>query len=193
MKKALRCGAGLAVVLLLAGAGRGWGLSDEETKRAETLTKQMDDSDPTRRAAAETELRRMGPEVISVLARAQVVNPEGLLRLRTILTDMSVDASRFDPTDADNLMVLAREEALSKRYLLAAKCYRRAEQIYDRLKDDADDRRDRPKEREYADLQAKAGERAKRAERIAKGEKFTGLNLGVVRVGVEHDTSDQDW
>lgn len=193
MTKAMQCGARLAVVLLLAGAGRGWGLSDAETKRAEALVKQMDDNDPTQRAAAETELRRMGPEVIPVLARAQAANPEGLLRLRTILTDVSVDASRIDPTDANNLMVLAREEALSKRYLLAAKCYGRAERIYGRLKDDADDRRDRPKEREYAELQAKAGERARRAERIAKGEKFTGLNLGIVRVGVEHDTSDQDW
>jgi hypothetical protein len=180
---------------VFAGACRGWGaaLNDEETKRAEQLVKQLDTADANQRAQAEADLRRLGEGVIPVLSRSQVANEEGHVRLRTTLVDLSVDSSRIDPADANKLMLLGREEALAKRFFLATRCYRRAEKIYDRLKDDADDRKDRAKEREYADLQDKAEKRADKADRLARGEKFTGLNLGIVRVGVEHDNSDQDW
>jgi hypothetical protein len=168
-------------------------LTPEETKRVEDLVKQLGDPDAAQAAAAETELRRMGAKVTPVLSKATLPGEGATLRLRTILVDLTVDASRIDPTDANALMLLGRDEALGKRWVLAAKCYRRAEKVYERLKDDAGDRKDKAKKQEYDDLRDKAEKRADKAERLSKGEKFTGLNLGIVRVGVEHDNTDADW
>jgi hypothetical protein len=195
MRKLLRDVTGLLVVLAAAGWGRAWaaGLSDADTKRAQELIQQLGDSDSAKRAAAETELRRFGAAVLPALQSAKVDNEAGQLRLRTILVDLTVDGSRIDAADGNTLTLLGREEALAKRYWTAAKCYRRAEKIYDRLKDDADDRHDKIKEREYKDLRDRAENRANRAEHLAKGERFTGVNLGIVKIGVEHNAGDQDW
>ena len=184
----------LLAALLCVGMGlRAAELNDVERQRAQQLVQMLGETDPAKRAAAETELRTMGPKVKPVLATAKVANEAGQTRLRAILVDLTVDSSGINPTDAAALMQLAREEALSKRYDTAHRCYRRAEKIYDKLKDDADDMKDKVKETEYRDLEDKAKRRAKKADRLAKGKSFSGLNLGVVKIGVEHDNSDQDW
>lgn len=183
----------LALCCFLGTGVRAAELTDADRQRAEQLVQTLGDTDPGRRAAAETELRAMGPKVTPVLAKSTVANAEGQIRLRAILVDMSVDSSRIDPTDAATLMQIGREEALAKRYDTAHRCYRRAEKIYDKLKDDADDMKDKIKETEYADQENKAKKRADKAERLAKGHGFSGLNLGVVKIGVEHDNTDQDW
>mgnify|MGYP000271246410 CR=1 FL=1 len=187
-------GALVTVLFLVFGtAARAAELSDADRQRAEQWVQDLGDADPAKRAAAETELRSMGPKVAPVLSKSTVPNEAGQVRLRAILVDLSVDSSRIDPTDAGTLMQLGREEALAKRYDNAHRCYRRAEKIYDRLKDDADDMKDKVKRTEYRDREQTAKKRADKAERLAKGHGFSGLNLGVVKIGVEHDNSDQDW
>lgn len=183
----------LAALVCLGWSLRAAELTDVERQQAEQLVQMLGDTDPAKRAAAETELRQMGPKVLPVLSQATVPNETGQIRLRAIVVDMAVDHSRIDPGDAANLMQIGREEALAKRYDTAHRCYRRAEKIYDKLKDDADDMKDKVKETEYRDLQDKAEKRADKAERLAKGRSFSGLNLGVVKIGVEHDNNDQDW
>jgi hypothetical protein len=181
---------------LVFAAGKGAyaeALTDAETKRIEELVKQLGDADAARAAAAETELRNLGAKALPALSKATVAGEGATTRLRTIVVDLTVDSARIDPTDANTLSLVGREEALAKRWPLAAKCYRRAEKLYDRLADDAGDRKEKAKKREYEDLRDKAEKRADKAERLAKGEKFTGLNLGIVRVGVEHDNTDADW
>jgi hypothetical protein len=183
----------LTLCLFLGSGVRAAELTDAERQRAEQLVQALGDTDPGKRAAAETELRTMGPKVTPVLAKSTVANEAGQIRLRAILVDMSVDSSRIDPADAATLMQIGREEALAKRFDTAHRCYRRAEKIYDKLKDDAGDMKDKVKQAEYRDQEDKAKKRADKAERLAKGQGFSGLNLGVVRIGVEHDNSDQDW
>jgi hypothetical protein len=183
----------LTLCLFLGTGVRAAELTDADRQHAEQLVQALGDADAGKRAAAETELRAMGPKVAPVLAKSTVANEAGQIRLRAILVDMSIDSSRIDPTDAGNLMQIGREEALAKRYDTASRCYRRSEKIYDKLKDDAGDMKDKVKQAEYRDQESKAKKRADKAERLAKGQGFSGLNLGVVKIGVEHDNSDQDW
>lgn len=183
----------LVLCLFLGTGARAAELTDAERQRAEQMVQGLGDADPAKRAASETELRAMGPKVTPVLVKSTVPNEAGQIRLRAIVVDLSVDSSRIDPTDAGMLMQVGREEALAKRYDAAHRCYRRAEKIYDKLKDDADDMKDKLKEADYSDRERTAKKRADKAERLAKGHGFSGLNLGVVKIGVEHDNTDQDW
>ena len=182
------------VILACACAGlRAADLSEEETKKAEAALKQLDDADAATRAAGETVLRALGVKVTPLLSKAKVENSEGHVRLRTILVDLTVSAARIDATDANTLGQLGREEALAKRWTNAGRSYRRAEQIYEKLKDDADDRKQKDKEKEYDDLAEKMDKRADKAEHLAKGETGKGVNLGFIKIGVDHDLKDEDW
>lgn len=176
-----------------AGRTRAAELTEEESKKAEAAIQQFESADANTRAAAETELRGMGPKVLPLLSKAKIGQEEGHLRLRAILVDMSVDTARVTDTDANALMQIGKEEASAKRYNPAYRCYRRANKIYEKLKDDAGDRKDQAKKEEYRDLEQKADRRADRAENLAKGRTHTGLNLGFVKVGVEKDLRDDDW
>jgi hypothetical protein len=101
-------------------------------------------------------------------------------------------AAKVDPADAAMLHEIARDEGKGKRYSNAERLYRRAQKLFERLKDDAGDRGDRAKKREF-DEKAELCDRMKdKAGRKLKGESHTGVNLGFVRLGVEHDMSD-DW
>jgi hypothetical protein len=168
-------------------------LTDAERQRATQLVQNLGDADPAKRAAAETELRGMGAKVLPVLRQSTVPLEIGQERLRAIVVDMTVSNAGINPTDAANLSSLGREEALSKRYENAYRCYHRAEKIYDKLKDDADDMDDDVKEQQYKVLENQAEKRADRAKRLSKGKNFSGLNLGIVRIGVDHDNREDDW
>ena len=189
-----KCTLTLLAALLCLGMGlRAAELTEAEKQRAQQLVQTLGDTDPGKRAVAETELRGMGPKVIPVLRASSLDNETGQQRLRAILIDLAVSNAGINPTDGTLMMGLGREEALSKRYDNAYKCYHRAEKIYDKLKDDADDMKDRVKEAEYRDLEDTAERRADRAKRLAKGRDFSGLNLGIVKIGVEHDNREDDW
>ena len=168
-------------------------LGAEETQKAEAAVKELGSAEEKNRAAAETELRGMGARVLPVLIRSKVEREDGNLRLRAIIVDLALDTSKVSEADARTLMEVARTEALAKRYSAAERCYRRAEKIYDRLKDDAGDRKDKVKKHEFDEQGKKADRRADRAGHLAQGDTHKGLNLGFVKIGKDLDLRDDDW
>jgi len=182
----------LLAVLCFAPVLRAEDLKPEDAAKVEASLKALDSDDAAARAAAETDLRNVGFKALPALLKAKLNNAEATVRLRAIIVDLAVDGSGINPTDALMLAQIAREEAIAKRWSNAIKTYRRTEKVYEKLHDDAKDRKDKAKANEYEDLAQKADKRADRAEHIQKGDKG-GLNLGIVRVGPEHDLKDDDW
>lgn len=161
-------------------------------ERLAALVEQLSDDDMTKRDAAERELRLAGKEAVPLLKVAHPEKADALRRVRSLLVQLTVAGSGIDEKSANELMVLGRDEALAKRWGNAKRCYRRAEKIYDKLKDDADDRKDRAAEQRFKGLQKTADRRADRAGHLEKGRGFSGLNLGIVKIGVKHDIENQD-
>lgn len=145
-------------------------LSAEDRAKVDAAVKEFDTDDAGKRAAAEEKLRGMGPKIVPALTGAKVANEEGQARLRTVLADFVVEKARIDPVDANLVMQIAKEEAVAKRYGNAAKCYRRAEKLYEKLKDDAGDRKDKAKKEEYSELEGKADRLKDKADALAKGD-----------------------
>jgi len=171
MSNAIKAAACLAVLALAAtGLGAGAEAGAELQAKVDAAVQGLDTDDAAARAAAETELRRLGPASVPALTKATLKNAEGQARLRTVLADFVVDSAKIDATDANLLMQIAREEALAKRYGNAGKCYRRAEKLYEKLKDDADDKKDKVKEHEYSALEEKADRCKDKADALAKGD-----------------------
>jgi hypothetical protein len=155
---------------------------------------QLSDDNMEKRMEAERALRKVGKDAIPALKAAKPEKEDALMRVRALLSDLSVEHSGVNEESAGVLMALGREEALAKRWGNAKQCYRRAEKIYDRLKEDADDKKNREEKKRFSDLQTTADRRADRAGHLEKGRGFSGLNLGFVRVGVQHDVDNQeDW
>ena len=170
-------------------------LSDEDTKKAEDALKRLDTDDVGQRTAAESDLRGMGAKILPVLSKSKLNNDAARVRVREMVVDMTIESSKITKEDGNMVAQVAREEALSKRYASAGKCYRRAQQIYQGLKDDARSRKDKVSKQEFEDLEKRNDKRADKAELLAKGgTERTGLNLGIVHIGSEKNASDdQDW
>lgn len=179
-----------ALAAFCLGAG-GWAAEDVSAKVTE-LVKQLDDDDAAKRAAAETKIRDLGVAALPALRKAEVANKEGLVRLKTIIMDLSVKSAKIDKTDANMLMQLAKEEALAKRYSNAAKGYERAEKLYDKLEDDADDRKDKAAEKEFDRLKDRAKKLKKKAERLAKGQGHKVSHWGPLPT-IKKVEDDGDW
>ncbi len=175
----------MAVAVLAATSLRA---ADEDAKE---LARKLGDGSAAERDEAEQKIRKLGVAAIPALRDAKPEKEEGLSRVRNTLTDMALDASKMVPEDAALLHELAREEGKGKRYTNSERLYRRAEQLYDQLKDDADRRKDKTKEKEYSDKRRVCDRMKDKAGHKAKGDSHTGVNLGFVRVGKDHDMSDE--
>ena len=162
-----------------------------DTKEAADLVARLCSGDTAEQATAEKRLRELGVAAIPPLRDAKPEKDETLARARRVLTDIALDAARTDPADAALVHEVAREEGKGKRYSNAERLYAKAQKLYEKLKDDAGDRKDRIKEREYKDKEQVCERMKDKANRKLKGESHTGLNLGFVRIGVEHDMSDE--
>lgn len=141
---------------------------------------------------AASELRSAGAAAIQPLRDVKAEKEEGTTRVRNLLTDIVLETTKIDPDSARTLHEIAREEGKGKRYTNAERLYKRGEEIYDALKDDSDKRKDKAKSKEYADKQKICDRMKDKAGHKAKGDSHTGVNLGFVRVGKDHDMSD-DW
>jgi hypothetical protein len=143
-------------------------------------------------SGAEKELRGQGTAAVPALREIKPDGDTATARVRNLLTDILLENTKIDPDGARVMHEVAREEGIGKRYTNAERLYRRCEQLYDTLKDDADSRKDKIKSKEYSDKQRVCDRMKDKAGHKAKGEAHTGLNLGFVRVGKDHDMSD-DW
>jgi len=143
-------------------------------------------------AGAATELRTSGAASVQPLRDVKAEKEEGTTRVRNLLTDIVLETTRIDPDSARTLHEVAREEGKGKRYTNAERLYKRGEEIYDALKDDSDKRKDKAKSKEYAEKQKICDRMKDKAGHKAKGDSLTGVNLGFVKVGKDHDMSD-DW
>jgi hypothetical protein len=162
-----------------------------ESKDAAALVTALASGESADRDKAESALRDMGAPALQALRDVKPEKEEAVTRVRGVLTDIALDAAKVTPTDAGMLHEIAREEGKGKRYGNAERLYRRAEQLYEKLKSDADDRKDGVKSREYKDKRDVCDRMKDKAGNKLKGRKHTGLNLGFVRVGAEHDLSDE--
>jgi hypothetical protein len=163
-----------------------------DAKEAAELAKKVAEGDAAERDSAERKLRDMGKDAVQPLRDIKTDKEEATTRVRTLLTDIAIDVAKIDAADAGTLHEIAREEGKGKRYSNAERAYRRAEQLFDKLKDDADTRRDKVKEQTYEDKRRICDRMKDKAARKLKGQTHTGVNLGFVRVGKDHDNSD-DW
>lgn len=154
----------------------------------EGLVKKFEEGDE----GAEKKLRDLGREAIPALREAKPEKESVERRVRNLLTDLAVETSKIDLADATMVHEIARHEGKAKRYANAERLYRRAYQIYDKLKDDADDRKDKAKAREMKEKREICDRMKDKAGHLEKGETHVGVNLGFVKVGKEHDLSN-DW
>ena len=153
----------------------------------EALVKKLEEGDE----GAEKKLREIGREAIPALREAKPEREAAERRVRNLLTDIAVETSKIDLADATMVHEIARNEGKAKRYVNAERLYKRAYQIYDKLKDDADDRKDKSKSREMKDKREICDRMKDKAGHLVKGETHVGVNLGFVKVGKEHDLSDE--
>lgn len=142
-------------------------------------------------AGSATELRAGGAASIQPLREVKAEKDEGTARVRSLLTDIVLETTKIDPDSARTLHDIAREEGKGKRYTNAERLYKRGEELYDALKDDSDKRKDKAKSKEYAEKQKICDRMKDKAGHKAKGDSHTGVNLGFVRVGKDHDMSDE--
>ncbi|MBE7466668.1 MAG: hypothetical protein HS116_24625 [Planctomycetes bacterium] len=158
----------------------------------EKALKDLDSADAAQRAAAETALRNLGEKALPALRTAKIANEEGQVRMRTVLMDLSVKHAKIDATEADTLMQLAREEALAKRYANAEKGYDRAQGLYEKLEDDADDRKEKEKQKEFDEKKDRAHKLKEKAERLAKGQEHKVSHWGPIPT-IKKVEDDGDW
>ena len=163
-----------------------------ENKEAVDLAARLAGGGPSERSDAEEKLRALGAAAIPALRDAKPQNGEDLARVRNVLAGIVLEVVKVDPGDAALAHEIAREEGVAKRYGNAARLYQRAQKLYEKLKDDAGDRKDRVKERQYKENQQVCERMKEKANRKLKGESHGGLNLGIVRIGGDRDTSD-NW
>jgi hypothetical protein len=156
------------------------------------LAKKLADGNAADRDEAESKLRKAGRAAIPALRDAKPEKEDAVARVRNTLVDIAIDVAKIEPEDAALLHDLAREEGNGKRYGNAERLYRNAEVTYDQLKDIADKKKDKEKEKDYAAKQRICDRMKDKAGHKLKGDGHTGVNLGFVRVGKDHDMSD-DW
>jgi hypothetical protein len=162
-----------------------------DSKQAADLVAQLCSADSDEQAAAKKKLRELGSAAIAALREAKPEKDEALARVRLLLTEIALDAACTDPADAALLHQLAREEGDAKRYANTERLYAKADKLYEKLKDDAASRGDRVKEREYKEKEQICNRMKDKAARKLKGDSHSGLNLGFMRIGGEHDMSDE--
>lgn len=165
---------------------------DDDTAKANEQLKLLDSDDAHQRAGAETKIRAMGAKALPALRAGKVENKEGNERLRVILMELSISESKINETDANAIMQLAKEEALAKRYSNAANGYKRAKELYNRLEDDADDKKDKTKKEEFDGKKDRAEKLRKKAERLAKGTEHKVSHWGPIPT-IEKVEDDGDW
>ena len=169
------------------------GVGAAESLEPKILVQAVAEGNESQRAAAEAELRKQGLEAVPALRDLKLEGKEeGFARVRRLLADILAGASRLIEPDAKMVHDVAREEALGRRYANAKKLYQRAQELYDQLKDDAGRRQDRLKKEEYRNLMELCEKMRDKAERKERNEGRSGLNLGFVHIGPEHDMS-YEW
>ena len=181
----------LAVVLATAALAVPRPVRGADKKEAAGLVATLANGTAAERDEAVKQLRDLGAAAIPALRDAKPEKEEALARVRGVLTDVVLDAVRLDPADAAMAHEIAREEGKGKRFANAERLYKRAQKLYEKLKDDAGDRKDRAKEQQYKEKRDICDRMKDKAGRKIKGDSHTGLNLGIVRIGVEHDMSDE--
>ena len=165
------------------------GAFSEENTDAEMLVKSLASAESTERDNAERKLRGMGQAAIKAL-RDTPLEEDAAGRAGNILTDVAIETAKIDPLDAELLHEIARQEGKGRRYTNAERLYRRAEELFDQLKDDADNRRDNIKKNEYNDKRKLCDRMKDKAGHKANGSSHSGIDLGFVRVGRNNDMSD---
>jgi hypothetical protein len=187
----------LSTVLMLLAISLITRAGEEKIEKADkpdyaALVKGLAEGNATDRDAADSKLRKGGREAIAALRDAKPEKEDAVDRVRNLLADVAIDVAQVDAADAEMLHQLAREEGKGKRYGNAERLYRNAEITYEKLKDVADKKKQKDKEKEYSEKQRVCDRMKDKAGHKLKGETHSGVNLGFVRVGKEHDMSD-DW
>ncbi|MGD0088356.1 MAG: hypothetical protein ABSE73_00365 [Planctomycetota bacterium] len=177
------------LLVALACGGTGYGA---ENKEAAGLAAKLAGGETAERSDAENKLRALGAAAIPALRAAQPPNDEDLARVRNVLANIVLETVKVDPGDAALAHEIAREEGKAERYANAARLYHSAQKLFEKLKDDAGNRKDRVKERQYKEKQQVCERMKDKADRKLKGAAHGGLNLGLVRIGGEHDVND-NW
>jgi hypothetical protein len=166
-------------------------LCAEDTAAADAAKKLAGDHAAQRDEGA-AELRKLGAAAIPVLRETKPEDEDKLKRVRDLLTDLATEHAKIVPEDAAMLHELGREEGRGKRYANAERLYKRAEDLYKQLEDDAGRRKDREKKSAYGEKKKLCDRMKDKAGHKVRGDVHTGINLGIVRVGKDHDMSD-DW
>ncbi|HYF50305.1 MAG TPA: hypothetical protein VEJ63_12920 [Planctomycetota bacterium] len=163
----------------------------EGNTEAADLVKKLIDGDATERDSADIKLRKLGKGAVPALRDAKTEKEDALNRVRNTLVDIAIDSSDVTEADANLLHELAREEGKGKRYGNCERLYRVAEQKFDMLKDIADKKKDKAKEKEFSDKQKICDRMKDKAGHKLKGDTHTGVNLGFMKIGKEHNMSDE--
>jgi len=158
---------------------------------AADLVKKLMDGDASDRDSADIKLRKMGKGAIPALREAKSEKEDAVSRVRNTLVDIAIDTSDVTEADADLLHELAREEGKGKRYGNCERLYRIAEEKFDILKDIADKKKDKEKKKELSEKQKICDRMKDKAGHKLKGDNHTGVNLGFVKIGKDHDMSDE--
>jgi hypothetical protein len=187
----------LSATALLCVLGLTARAADEKPAPAEkpdyaALVKNLAEGSASDRDSADSKLRKGGREAIAALRDAKPEKEDAVDRVRNLLADLAIDTAKIEPEDAEMLHQLAKEEGKGKRYGNAERLYRNAEITYDKLKEIADKKKQKDKEKEYSEKQRICDRMKDKAGHKLKGDAHTGVNLGFVRVGKDHDMSD-DW
>ena len=167
------------------------GFCADDTAAADAAQKLVGDHAAQREEAAAA-LRKLGAGAIPVLRETKPEDEDKLKRVRDLLTDIATEHAKIVPEDAAMLHELGRDEGRGKRYANAERLYKRAEDLYKQLEDDAGRRKDREKKSAFAEKRKLCDRMKDKAGHKVRGDTHTGINLGIVRVGKDHDMSD-DW
>jgi hypothetical protein len=184
-RPACRIGAALALLCLLAGSARG-------AQDAQALIKKYIESAPADREREEKKLRNLGMEAVPPLREFKTGDEKALELLQGLIVEILMESSRADPEDAQIVHAVAREAGKAKRYATAERLYGRARKLYEELRKDAADRKDKIKDQEYKELRDVCEKMHDKAGRKDRGDDGKGVNLGVIRIGTKHDMTD-DW
>jgi len=163
----------------------------EGNAEAADLVKKLIDGDASDRDSADIKLHKLGKPAIPALRDAKPEKEDAVSRVRNTLVDIAIDTAEIVEADADLLHELAREEGKGKRYGNCERLYRVAEQKFEVLKEIAGKKKDKASEKELSEKRKICDRMKDKAGHKLKGDNHTGVNLGFVKIGKDHDMSDE--
>jgi len=162
-----------------------------DTQEANGLVRKFIESSSKDRDKSDRELRDLGMIAVPALRKVKSEDEKTQNLLRELVVDILAENSQADPEDAQIVRDVAREEGKAKRYSNAERLYGRARKLYDDLKSDAGERKDRIKEQEYREFRDVCEKMKDKANHKATGNSGKNVDLGFVHIGTKHDMSDE--